>query len=67
MKEDVGDNSNAKPFFWHGQVGFFSLSARQEADEVFKKPLTSNFSMYQIQKILMFTTCTISIEAPESY
>ena len=37
------------------------------ADEVIKKPLTSNFSMYQIKKIPMFTTCTISIEAQESY
>ena len=37
MKEDVGDYCNTMD-----KLDFF-LSARQEADEVIKKPLTSKF------------------------
>ena len=51
-----------------GKLDFF-LSARQVTDEVIKKPLTSNFRVYQIQKNtnVYYYTCTICIEAQESH
>ena len=50
MKEDVGDYCKAMPFIGMDKLDLFSLSARQEADEVIKKSLTFDFSKYQIGK-----------------